>query len=50
MTKEKLIEMIQRILKIETDDIDLNFLMKLSNSELKTLVSCIRYRIDYDKD
>jgi len=50
MTKEKLIEIIQRILKIETDDIDLNFLMKLSNSELETLVSCIRYRIDYDKD
>jgi len=47
MTKEKMIEIIQRVLKVE--DVDLTFLMKLSNSELETLVSCIRYRVDHDK-
>ncbi len=48
MTKEELIEIIQRILKI--DDVDLIFLKKLTNPELETLASCIRYRIDHDKD
>lgn len=45
MTKEKLIEIIQRLLRTETDDVDLSFLMKLSKSELDTLVSCIRYSL-----
>jgi len=48
MTKEELIEIIQRILKV--DDVELGFLVKLSKSELETLASSIRYRIDYDKD
>jgi len=48
MTKEELIEIIQRILKV--DDVELGFLVKLSKSELEILASCIRYRIDYDKD
>ena len=50
MTKEKLIEIIQRILKTDADDADLSFLMKLTGSELETLVSLIRYRIECDKD
>ncbi len=50
MTKEKLIEMIQRLLRTETDDVDLSFLAKLSKPELETLVSCIRYRVDHNKD
>jgi len=50
MTKEKLIEIIQRILKTDADNVDLNFLIKLSKSELETLASCIRYRVDHDKD
>lgn len=43
MTKEKLIEIIQGILKAE---VDLSFLLKLSQKELETLVACIRERVD----
>ena len=50
MNKEKLIEMIKRLLRTEADDVDLSFLAKLSKSELETLVSCIRYRIEHYKD
>jgi hypothetical protein len=43
MTKEKLIEIIQRLLKT---DIDLNFLLQLKKSELETLLACIRSEVD----
>lgn len=43
MTKEKLIEIINRILQT---DADLSFLAKLDDRELETLVACIRGRID----
>jgi hypothetical protein len=39
MTKEKLIETIQRLLKT---DADLNFLLVLKKTELETLLACIR--------
>lgn len=41
MTKEKLIEMIQRLLRTEADNVDLRFLTKPTVSELETLVSYI---------
>jgi hypothetical protein len=44
MTKEKLIETIQRILKT---DADLKFLMALTESDLETLVACIRDRVGH---
>ena len=43
MTKEKLIEIIQRLLKTE---IDLSFLLQLKKSDLETLVACIRDRVE----
>ena len=43
MNKEKLIEIIQCLLSVE---IDLNFLLKLKQKELETLVACIRERVD----
>jgi hypothetical protein len=43
MTKEKLIETIQRLLKT---DIDLGFLMQLNKTELETLLTCIRHEVD----
>jgi hypothetical protein len=43
MTKEKLIETIQRLLKT---DIDLGFLLQLNNTELETLLACIRNEVD----
>jgi len=43
MTKEKLIEIIQGVLK---SDCDLGFLLQLEKSELETLVACIRDRIE----
>jgi hypothetical protein len=42
MTKEKLIETIQRILKT---DIDLGFLLQLNKTELETLLACIRNEV-----
>jgi hypothetical protein len=42
MTKEKMIEMIQRVLKT---DIDLNFLLQLKKTELETLLACIRHEV-----
>jgi hypothetical protein len=39
MTKEKLIETIQRLLKT---DADLNFLLVLKTGDLETLLACIR--------
>lgn len=43
MTKEKLIEIINGILKAE---VDLSFLLQLKKEELETLVACIRERVD----
>jgi len=43
MTKEKMIEIIQRVLNT---DADLNFLLKLEKTELETLVACIRDRVE----
>jgi len=43
MKKEKLIEILKSILKV---DIDLSFLMQLKKSEMETLVACVRQRID----
>jgi hypothetical protein len=44
MTKDKLIEIIKKLL--ETDS-DLGFLSKLSNFELETLVAAMRARIEH---
>ena len=43
MTKEKLIEILNRVLKTESD---LDFLLKLDETELETLVAIIRDRVD----
>ena len=43
MAKDKLIKILQGILKI---DIDLIFLLQLKEKELETLVACIRDRIE----
>ena len=42
MTKEKLIETIRRLLKT---DADLNFLLVLKESEIETLLACIRSEV-----
>ncbi len=43
MTKEKLIEIVQGILKTE---VDLSFLLQLKKAELETLVACIRDSVE----
>ncbi len=43
MTKEKLIETIQRLLKT---DADMNFLLQIKKTELETLLACIRSEVD----
>ena len=43
MTKEELIEILKRVLKTDTD---IDFLLKLDESELETLVAVIRDRIE----
>ena len=43
MKKEKLIEIVRNILKT---DMDLSFLLKLRQTDLETLVACIRERVD----
>ena len=43
MTKEKLIEIMQGILKT---DVDLSFLLQLKEGQLETLIACIRERVD----
>ncbi len=43
MTKEKLIEILQRVLKT---DADLSFLLKLEVTELENLVACVRDRVE----
>jgi hypothetical protein len=47
MPKEELIEIGQCILKT---DIDLSFLLQLENSELETLVACIRERLEQTRE
>ena len=47
MTKDKLIEIMQGILKT---DVDLSFLLQLKERELETLVACIRERVDQAKE
>jgi len=42
MTKEQLIEMIQRLLKTDTD---LSFLLQLKKNEIETLLASIRHEI-----
>ncbi len=43
MTKEKLVEKIQELLKT---DIALDFLLELKKENLETLIACIRDRVD----
>ncbi len=43
MNKAKLIEILKGILAA---DVDLNFLLKLTENEIETLVACIRERVD----
>ena len=43
MTKEKLIEKIKEILKTDSD---LSFLLQLKQSDVETLIACIRDRVD----
>jgi len=44
MEKEALIEIIRKILKVDTD---LRFLLKLNKDELETLAAQIRHSVDY---
>ena len=43
MTRKELIEILKRVLKTESD---LEFLLKLDNVELETLVAIIRDRVE----
>ena len=43
MEKDALIDILKRVLKT---DVDLDFLLRLTDDELQTLVACIRSRID----
>ncbi len=43
MTKEELLEIIKKLLKTNTE---LKFLLHLDDEELRTLVACIRDRVD----
>lgn len=43
MTKEKLVRIIQGLLKTE---VDLGFLLQVKKSDLETLVACIRDRVE----
>ena len=43
LTKDRLIEIIRGLLQA---NVDLGFLVKMDESELKTLVACIRDRVD----
>jgi len=47
MKKERLIEIMQGILKT---DVDLSFLLQLKERELETLIACIRERVDQARD
>jgi len=43
VTKEELIKILKRVLKTESD---LEFLLKLDETELETLVAIVRDRVD----
>jgi hypothetical protein len=43
VTKEELIEILKRVLKTDSD---LEFLLKMDEAELKTLVAVIRDRVE----
>jgi len=43
MTKHKLIEILKKLLKTDTE---LNFLTELSDEDLQTLVACVRSSLD----
>lgn len=43
MTKEKLIDILKKLLKTDTN---LDFLLQLSDEDLSTLVACVRGRVD----
>ena len=47
-TKQKLIEVIKKLLS--ADDMGLDFLNKLEESELKTLIASIRHRLEDQKN
>jgi hypothetical protein len=44
MTKEELIEILKKVLKT---DVNLDFLLRLNEEELETLVICVREIADY---
>ena len=46
MPKEKLFEILKRLLMA---DADIDFLMQLSEDQLKTLILCLRSRLDREK-
>ncbi len=46
MSKQKLIETVQRILKIDDEQVDLCFLSKLEEKEIETLIAYIRDRVE----
>ena len=46
MTQEELIEILRKVLKT---DFNLDFLMQLNEGELKTLLICIRERLEYQE-
>ena len=43
MTKEKLVQIIQGLLKTE---VDLSFLLQLKKGDVETLVACVRDRVE----
>lgn len=47
MTKEKLVETVRKLLKT---DQDLDFLLRLKQEDLETLVAVVRNRVDQAKD
>lgn len=47
MTKDRLIDIINRLLET---DADLDFLTKLSKSELETLVAAVRNRVENSEE
>jgi len=45
MKKQALIEILRKLLETDTD---LDFLLQLKGDELRTLVACVRDRVDQD--
>ncbi len=45
MKKQDLIEILKKLLETESE---LDFLLQLKGDELKTLVACVRDRVDQD--